>query len=252
MRPNPTLNNEVKNVSNKTLRETRREKRQQQQRRLLSRNLIIIFGVVLLVASGLIYASTRPVGDVTNITPRDLPNPVGRQLGNPDAPVVVEVFEDYQCPACGLFTETIEPQLIDNYVRSGQVLFIYRFYPFIDDRSTAKESDQAANASMCAAEQDRFWDYHDILFANQNGENIGAFNNRRLQAFAETLGLDTDQFNECFGDNEYLEEINQDIALAKERFVTGTPTVFVNNQILPDFEFVTIQSAIEAALATAP
>ncbi|GAB4579134.1 MAG: DsbA family protein [Anaerolineales bacterium] len=239
-------------MSNKTIRETRREKRQQQQRRQLTRNLIVIFGVVLLVASGLIYASTRPVGDVVEITPRDLPNPDGRQLGNPDAPVVMEVFEDFQCPACRSFTEDVEPALIENYIKTGQVLFIYRFYPFLDDRSTTKESDQAANASMCAAEQDRFWDYHDMLFANQAGENRNAFSNRRLQAFAETLGLDMEGFNACFEDNKYRAEINQDLALARERLVTGTPTVFINGQILPNFSYATISGAIEAALASAP
>jgi protein-disulfide isomerase len=239
-------------VSNKNIRETRREKRQQQKTRELTRNLIIIAGVVLLVASGLIYGSTRPIGDIVEITPRDLPNVDGRQMGDPDAPVVVEVFEDFQCPACGNFTATVEPALIEDYVKTGKVLFIYRFYPFIDDRSATKESDQAANASMCASEQDKFWEYHDILFANQNGENIGGFSNRRLQAFAETLGLNMDTFNSCFEDSKYWDEIRQDVALAQTRAVTGTPTVFVNNQILSGFSYPIVQSAIETALATAP
>lgn len=246
------LPNEVKNVSQKTIRETRREKRQQQQRRQMARNLLVVAGVVLLVVASIIYSSTRPITDVVNITPRDLPNPSGRQLGNPAAPVVIEVFEDFQCPACLSFTENVEPQLLENYVKTGQVLFIFRFYPFLDDRATGNESDQAANASLCASEQDRFWDYHDILFANQKGENIGAFSNRRLQAFAETLGLNMDEFNNCFQDNKYEEEIAQDLTLARERFVNGTPTVFVNNQMLPDFAYPTIQAAIEAALAAAP
>lgn len=237
-------------MSNKNLREARRAKRQQQQRRQLIRNLLIIAGVVLLIGAGIAYAATRPIGNITSITPRDIPNPSGRQMGNPDAPVVVEVFEDFQCPVCKNFTESVEPLLVDNYVRSGNVLFIYRFDPFIDDRSSGAESDQAANASLCASEQDRFWDYHDILYANQNGENIGGFSNRRLQAFAENLGLNMDSFNSCFESNKYRDVINQDLALARERAVTGTPTVFVNGQVLQDFQYDTIQNAIEAALAS--
>lgn len=239
-------------MSNKNLRETRRAKRQEQQRRQLIRNLLIIVGIVLLIGAGIAYSATRPIGDVTSITPRDLPNVNGRQMGNPDAPVVVEVFEDFQCPVCKTFTETVEPTLIESYVRTGQVLFIYRFDPFIDDRSSGQESDQAANASMCASEQGRFWDYHDILYANQNGENIGGFSNRRLQAFAENLGLNMDAFNACFDSNNYRDEIYQDLALARERNVTGTPTVFVNGQVLPDFQYNTIQNAIEVALTSAP
>lgn len=239
-------------MTNKTSRESRREKRQQQQRRQITRNLLIIVGVVLLLAAGIIYGSLRPVGDVVEITPRDLPNPNGRQLGDPNAPVVLEVFEDFQCPACLEFTENIEPALLTNYVETGKVLFIFRFNPFIDDRSSTNESDQAANASLCANEQGKFWEYHDMLFANQKGENIGAYSNRRLQAFAETLSLDMDAFNSCFKDNKYQDEIFQDLALVRERFVTGTPTVFVNGQILPNFAYGTIQTAIETALASAP
>ncbi len=131
-------------------------------------------------------------------------------------------------------------------------MFIFRFNPFLDDRSSGNESDQAANASLCANEQGYFWEYHDILFANQRGENIGAFSNRRLQAFAETLGLDMPAFNACFSANKYQDEILQDLALVRERSVTGTPTVFINGQVLPNFSYTTIQNAIEAALASAP
>jgi len=232
-------------VSTKSARETRRQRRQQQQRRQMIRNLLIIVGVVLVVAAGIIYASLRPIGNIVEITPRDLPNANGLNLGDPNAPVVVEAFEDFQCPACLNFTQTVEPQIIANYVETGQVLFIYRHYPFIGQESFA-----ASNASMCANEQDRFWDYHDILFANQTGENIGAFSNRRLQAFAETLSLDMDAFNSCFNANRYDDQIKDDQAKGVAGQVTGTPTIFVNGQILPGFAYPTIQAAIETALAT--
>jgi protein-disulfide isomerase len=148
----------------------------------------------------------------------------GLAMGDPNAPVVVEVFEDFQCPACRAFTEGVEAQLIDStYIASGQVYYIFRQYPFLDDRVvTSKESDQASNASMCAMEQGRFWDYHDMLYANQQGENEGAFNDKRLQTFAEALGLDMTAFNACFKENRYSEEISQDLNLGQGRNVTGT------------------------------
>jgi protein-disulfide isomerase len=239
-------------VSTKTTRETRRERRKQQQRRQITRNLLIVGGVVLLFAAVLIYASLRPIGDIVEITPRSLPNVNGRQMGNPDAPVVMEVFEDFQCPVCRQFTDEVEPILIENYISTGKVLFVLRFNPFLDDRSSSNESDQAANASLCANEQGYFWEYHDMLFANQRGENIGAFSNRRLQAFAETLGLDMSAFNACFSANKYQDEILQDLALVRERFVTGTPTVFINGKVLPNFSYTTIQNAIEEALTALP
>jgi protein-disulfide isomerase len=105
---------------------------------------------------------------------------------------------------------------------------------------------------MCAAEQGRFWDYHDILFANWNGENQGAFLDKRLVAFAEALGLDMAAFNACFEENRYKAEIDQDLALGDELGVSGTPTVFVNGkQLTPGFvpSFADIAQAVEAALS---
>ena len=234
-------------MSTKSSRETRRAKRQQQQRRQMIRNLLIIGGVVLLIAAGIIYASLRPIEDVVAITSRNLQNANGLTVGNPDAPVVVEVYEDFQCPVCRNFTETVEPLIIENYVNTGQALYIFRQYPFIGSESFA-----ASNASMCANAQDRFWDYHDILYANQTGENIGAFSNKRLQAFAENLGLDMDSFNACFNKSTYDDQIKEDKAKGLAAQVSGTPTVFVNGRALPDFQYQTVQNAIESALLTSP
>jgi protein-disulfide isomerase len=78
-------------------------------------------------------------------------------------------------------------------------MFNFQQFPFLDSQSIAKESHQAANASMCAFELGRFWDYHDMLFANQGEvENGGSFNDKRLQAFAESIGLDMNTFDDCF------------------------------------------------------
>ncbi|MCK4724611.1 MAG: thioredoxin domain-containing protein, partial [Anaerolineales bacterium] len=111
----------------------------------------------------------------------------------------------------------------------------------------------AANASMCAADQNRFWDYHDMLFANWNGENQGAFNDKRLVAFAEALvGLDMPAFNQCFEANLHVDEINDDFLMGRESGVTGTPSVMVNGRILtPGLvpSFTDISEAVEAELA---
>ena len=104
---------------------------------------------------------------------------------------------------------------------------------------------------MCAMEQGRFWDYHDMLYANQQGENKGAFNDKRLLTFAEALGLDMSAFKQCFDENRYEEQINQDFEQGLQLNVTGTPTVFVNGTpvspgYVPTYE--EIEQAILAAL----
>jgi protein-disulfide isomerase len=228
--------------------------RKQRQQRLLVVGGIL--AVVLLVAALLIVpsiiAARAPVGEFVSITPVARPAAEGRSMGDPNAPVKIEVWEDFQCPSCQIYSEQTEPQVVDTYIPSGQVYYVFRHFPFIDDRVASKESDQAANASMCAADQNRFWDYHDMLFANWNNENAGAFADKRLVAFAESLGLDMNAFNACFESNQHRDEINQDLNDGRSAGVTGTPSVFVNGvQVAPGFvpTFEQIQAAVEAELA---
>lgn len=195
---------------------------------------------------------TPPVGGIIVPPPHARPMLDGRAMGEQNAPVTIEIFDDFQCPACKSFSEQIEPMIVDSYVTPGVVYYIYRFYPFLDDKSPGKESDQAANASMCAGEQNRFWDYHDLLFANWDGENQGAFNDIRLVAFAEILGLDMSDFKSCFDQNKYWDEISADLTSGTNSGVTGTPSVFVNGRLIsPGFvpSISQISDAVEAELA---
>ncbi len=239
-------------LSKRKIMEKKRQK-QKQRRRLM----IILGGVIVLfiaIIAILSLTTHSSIGDdIILITPIARPMVNGTAFGDPNAPVKIEVFSDFQCPACKTFAQEIEPQVIETYVTTGTVYLVYRHFPFLDDRAATKESDQAANASMCAAEQQRFWDYHDILFANWNGENVGAFNDRRLIAFAEALNLDMNAFNACFKENRYWNDIKKDIADGKLANVQGTPTVLVNGKIItPGFvpTFNDIQQAVEAALAS--
>jgi protein-disulfide isomerase len=229
-----------------------RIKRQRQQR------LIIILSVAvagIIIAGLLILPSLRnnlaPVGEIKTAAPDVHPQPDGTALGDPNAPVLVEVWEDFQCPACQGYSEQIEPEVVKAYVETGKARYVFRHYPFIDDNSATKESDQAANASMCAAEQGRFWDYHDIIYANWNGENVGNYSDKRLTAFAQTIGLNMTGFDVCFKANKYKDQINQDKADGTTAGVSGTPSVFVNGLLIkPGFvpSFSDISQAIEAAL----
>jgi protein-disulfide isomerase len=235
-----------------TKREAVREKRRQEQRRRRMYIVLAIVGGALAIAAIIVVPSLLPVGDVVTITPVERPMADGRAMGDPDAPVTIEVFEDFQCSACKTYSEQIAPQVKDAYVATGEVYYIFRHFPFLDDNAPRKESDQAANASMCAGDENRFWDYHDMLFANWKGENQGSFNDRRLVAFAEALGLDMGQFNSCFDANLHAEEINSDLQQGRDMGVSGTPSVLVNGRILTPGRvpsFTDISEAVEAELA---
>ena len=211
-------------------REERRVKMQREQQRKRLRMIgLIVVGAGLLVFA-IIWPQIRSVGEIVTVTPAALPNADGLSLGDPDTPVTIDVFEDFQCPACQRFTESVEPLVIQNLVADGRARYVFHNYPFLDGNGAGSsgESDQAANAAMCANEQDKFWEMHSILYANLGGENRGAFSNRRLQAMAESIGLDMDAFNACFDENRYEEEIQADFELGQQMGVSGTPTVFVN------------------------
>jgi protein-disulfide isomerase len=234
-------------------------KQREQRNRIITVAVIVIVAVLLVgtfAAPAIQRAFTptptlRSFGAIKPITPIERPSPQGTAMGDPNAPVRVDVWEDFQCPACQGYTSNIEPQVMNTYVATGQVYYVFHQYPFIDDNSVTKESDQAANASMCAADQGRFWDFHDILYANWDGENEGAFNDSRLIAMAETLELDMTAFKACFEENRFAKEITNDLNEGKAKAVNGTPSVFVNGEIIkPGFvpSFEDIAAAIDAAL----
>lgn len=235
-------------------RQALRQQRAQQARR--QRLIIIgaIVGVVALLIALIIIPQNRrantPVGDFVQITPGVFPDEAGLALGDPNAPVKIEVFSDFKCTACAAYSESIEPQVISELVETGKAYYVFRHYPFMDDRSAVKDSDQAASASSCAAEQNRFFDYKKILYANMNSI-VGEFSERRLIAFAESLGLDMNKFESCLESNKFKEDIQSDIAMAEQLNVTGTPSLFVNGkQVAPGYvpTFEQINEAVQAAI----
>jgi protein-disulfide isomerase len=237
---------------------TRKEEMRQKRRRAQLRQRLIMFliigGVAIVILALTIGPSIRdataPVGEINQITPVARPMADGRNMGDPNAPIRMDVYSDFQCSACNIFAQQVEPAVVEQYVETGQVYIVYRHFPILD-RGT-NESRQSANASMCAAEQGRFWDYHDMLFANVLGVNAGSFTERRLNAFAEALDMDTDAFSACLRENRYQNLVTEDITMAQQLGLTGTPSVFVNDiQIAPGFvpTFEALQEAFEAELA---
>ena len=228
--------------------------REKRKRQAHMRRLGLIGGVAIvavLVAAVLIFSLWQPPDKIATVEPISRPTAAGTAMGDPNAPVIMDVFEDFQCPACVHYTEEVEKRVAETYVGSGQVYYVFHHYPFLDRNSTEKESQQAANASMCANEQGLFWEYHDLLFANWNGENAGAFRDERLMTFAETLDLDMDFFTTCFEENRYQAEIQADYEMGVEMDASGTPSVFVNGQqVTPGYvpRFEDVQQAVEAAL----
>lgn len=165
-------------------------------------------------------------------------------LGNKNAKVTVIEFADFQCPFCERYFKDAEAGIRKNYVDTGKVKFAFRHYAFLGQEST-----WAAQASECANEQGKFWEYHDYLYNNQGQENSGAFSKDKLKSFAQTLGLNTSQFNSCLDSDKYAKQVADDQKAGQDAGVNGTPATFINGQLISGAQpYSAFQSAIDPLL----
>ncbi|MGH2632777.1 MAG: DsbA family protein [Tepidiformaceae bacterium] len=196
--------------------------------------LIVALAVILgvLISRGSSSSDSAIVSAIQTGTaqlPLTLAN--GTTLGKDDAKIKLVEYEDFQCPFCLRYTANQEPTLIKEYVATGKMQITYKNYPLI-----GTESVKAAQAGLCAADQNKFWPYHDKLFLVQaqagqssNEKNdVGKFSDANLKSFAADVGLDTAKFNSCYDSNKFLDQVNSDYTDAKQLGVSGTPTFFIN------------------------
>jgi protein-disulfide isomerase len=141
----------------------------------------------------------------------------------------------------------VEPLVIQNYVEMGKVYYTYHFFIVIDGNDGTDASYRAANAALCAGEQGHFWDYHDTLYANQLSESALLFTDARLESMAENLKLNMTAFNQCYQAKKYASVVQNDIAQGQKLNITGTPSVFVNGNLVANISQTT--QTIDTALA---
>jgi protein-disulfide isomerase len=231
---------------------------------------IIIVGI--LIAGAILLRGNLPQRSVNNnngisLTTLTPVNKDDRTLGNPKAKITIILYEDFQCPFCGAvsgltsdtdaikYLKKIDPNwtpfmpTINEYIKNGDINFVYRDWAFL-----GTESIKSAEAARCASLQGKFWEYHDYLYAHQNGENKGGFSDVNLKAFAKNLNLNTTTFNQCFDSGKYTQAIADSKNEGISAGITGTPKGF----ILRDNKFVgtidgaesgtTVKQKIDAAL----
>jgi protein-disulfide isomerase len=228
-----------------------------QRERIRNRVLVIVLVVLgaLLVTFALILPSIQNANKAANATPvpvvtivpRVFNAPVdGLHLGNPNAPVKVDVYEDFRCSACLYYTQNIEPQVITNYVDTNKVYYTYHTFIIIDTNDGSDASRRSANAALCANEQGHFWDYHDTLYANQLSESATLFTDARLVTMAQNLRLDMTAFNTCYQAKKYDKDIQADLTEGISLNLSGTPSILINGQLTSMDKVI---AAIDTALA---
>lgn len=165
-------------------------------------------------------------------TPEDLAD--GQEIGKPGAKVVVEMYEDFGCPHCLEFTAVVEPMLMDEYVSTGKIQLVYRFFPLHQVTAVA------AIGAYCAGEQNRFWSYHKALFVAQAEANEKkgpalpqAFAVDALNKLAGDLGLDAAKFSACLTSDAAVNAVQADLKSANDLGLPGTPAFVINGKVTP-------------------
>jgi protein-disulfide isomerase len=148
----------------------------------------------------------------------------GPSLGSASAPITIIEFSDFQCSFCRKFWAETLPKLKEAYINTGKARFSYRHFAIL-----GKHSEQAALASECAAEQGKFWEYHDQLFKNQGGL---AFTESKLKQYARDIGLDVGVFGTCLEPGKYRQKVERETEAAANLGGRGTPLFIVNQRPL--------------------
>ncbi len=157
----------------------------------------------------------------------------GRTLGSASAPVAVDIWSDFQCPGCRALATRIEPSLVSQFVVPGYARLVYHDAAFQGRKSASSwdESEQAAAGARCAADQGRFWEMHDWLFANWAGENQGGFAQARLRAIAQSAELDMSAYDTCMAVGDKQTAVGAETDQAVKDGINQTPTIMLNGAV---------------------
>jgi len=200
-----------------------------------------LFFAALLIFGGWYYSKNGPQQAAI------LPSPATGQatiaekgivIGNPDAPVTMEEYTEFLCPACGRFANQTLPQIKEDYVKTGKVkLVLYVFPPF-----------ELGNAALCANEQGKFSEFHDYIFLHQK-EITGE---EDIKNYAINSGLNAQEFNTCYAQDKYKNKLSNWYNEGGKRGVTATPTFFINGQqFVGAYPYADFKKIIDEKLAEA-
>lgn len=164
-------------------------------------------------------------------------------LGDPNAPVAMVIFGDFQCHFCRKLELEIKPKIIEKYVKTGKVKIIARDFPFL-----GKNSVLAAEAGNCALEQNKYWEFSSAIHQAQEDDEMPDVNSDAIKELTKKLKLSESKFNDCLDSNKYLNEVKKDFEDGRDLGVDGTPTTFINgekvNGAVPFEEFEKIIDAL--------
>lgn len=188
----------------------------------------ILIGIIIsIIAIGAIVSFSSSSVETENLDMRThgtVSTTMGSSiLGNPSAQITIVEFGDYQCHQCYNWFHNTKPTVFQNYVDTGKANFVFMDLAFL-----GRDSPKVAQASYCAEDQGKYWEYHNHLYTAQESQiDNGWANSERLKAFAFSLGLDMELFDSCLDSGKYTKRVQYNIAEAKKLGASGTPTFFI-------------------------
>ena len=148
-------------------------------------------------------------------------------LGETKAPLTIFEFSDYQCPYCSRYETLSRPTIIDNYVKTGKARLTFRDYPLPFHTYAQK----ASEATLCAGDQNKYWEMHDALFAKQESGSEDALSVENIKTYASGLGLNAATFNTCLDSTKYQAQVTQNMQSGQDVGINGTPTVVIAKKL---------------------
>jgi protein-disulfide isomerase len=195
----------------------------------------LLFVAVLFVSlsqSGIVGSASTSYSEIPQTTTAE-GAPV---LGSPDAKITLMEFADFSCSHCDDYHDSTVKRIIDTYVRSGQIRFIFQIETFVGQQY----SEYAGQAALCAGQQNRFWDMQDALFQLARDPGVlAAFNESGIRAASDRLKLDTSKLVSCISSGATKQSLAESAALGSRLGVTGTPTLFISTDGGKTFNFMT-------------
>ncbi|MDH5605928.1 MAG: DsbA family protein [Anaerolineae bacterium] len=244
------MSNDVNNPTSKkdAKAQLRKERRRKQKQKQQLRSLMFIVIGALIIAAAFIATSNQPVTGLVEPELRAHPLVNFNAMGKDNAPVVIEEIADMQCPACLNYFESIETALLNSeLIEAGLVRYVYRSAGAF----LGPESATAARASYCAGDQEKFWEMHDVIYANFSNGNRGGYTTKRLVAMAELIGADGDEMQACMDSDKYADLVEEDALYAQTVGIPGTPSLVINGELYEGgMNFQEIQYHIQSILGS--
>lgn len=205
----------------------------------------LLFVILLVIVINIVNSNNGPIA-TANVAELGLPAEWidGNAMGNPEATVVVEAYEDFLCSHCLEWTTNVKPQLLENYIKPGKVRFVYQNFPL---SGFAPASNMAAMASQCANDQNLFWPYHDRLFNAQSGGQQ-AFTIERLIDYAGEVGLNQSDFTACMSSLKHQTKVQASLQAGIDKGVQGTPAIYINGAAV-NSDYASMQAELDRLLA---